>query len=144
MGLLVGLLLIQFIRIDKTLPASDPSQDFLAVNATDEGTANILRNACYDCHSHQTEYPWYTNVAPLSWWIQNHILEGREHLNFSIWSTYPAKKSHHKLEECIEMTKEGEMPLASFTWTHPEARLSSEQKALLTGYFQKLYGEAEE
>lgn len=139
-GIAILLVLMQFIRIDQTNPVTDPAQDFLAVNATENTTAALIRSACYDCHSHETEYPWYAQVAPVSWWLQNHIREGRQHLNFSIWSSYPQDKQMHKMEECAEMTGEGEMPMASFTWTHPEARLTHEQKTMLVGYFTKLSG----
>ena len=119
-------LVIQLIRIDKSTPAGNLSDDFIVSEATEENVAMLIKNACYDCHSHQTEYPWYAQVAPVSWWIKNHINEGRKHLNFSVWTTYNAKKQKHKLEECIEMMENNEMPLKSFTWTHPEAKLSDE------------------
>jgi hypothetical protein len=78
-------------------------------------------------------------VAPISWWIGNHINEGREHLNFSEWTSYDSKKQKHKLEESIEMIKKDEMPMKSFTWLHPEARLNDEQKQELIGFFNKFY-----
>lgn len=136
LGFLGFFLVIQLIRIDKSTPAGNFSDDFIVSEATEENVAMLIKNACYDCHSHQTEYPWYAQVAPVSWWIKNHINEGRKHLNFSVWTTYNAKKQKHKLEECIEMMENNEMPLKSFTWTHPEAKLSDEQKALLVSYFK--------
>ena len=97
----------------------------------------MLRSACYDCHSHETSYPWYSNLAPVSWWLKNHVNEGREHLNFSVWADYNAKKADHKLEECFEeVAKEG-MPLKSYPLTHPEARLSEEQRAKLVTWFKQ-------
>ncbi len=136
LGLIGFFLVIQLIRIDKSAPAGNLSDDFIVSEATEENVAMLIKNACYDCHSHQTEYPWYAEVAPVSWWIKNHINEGRKHLNFSVWTTYNAKKQKHKLEECIEMMENNEMPLKSFTWTHPEAKLSDEQKALLVSYLK--------
>lgn len=77
-----------------------------------------LQNKCYDCHSNNTNYPWYNTIAPLSYWIENHISEGKKHLNFSEWETYSTKKKDHKIEELVAEVQEGEMPLKSYTWTH--------------------------
>ncbi len=129
------LLVLQFFQIDKTNPPYNPAQDFIALEKPPAEVAAMLEEACYDCHSHRTEYPWYTNVAPVSWWIAHHIDEGREHLNFSTWGVYEIGKKEHKLEECAEEVREGEMPLKSFTWTHSEARLTPEQVDLLVLYF---------
>ncbi len=139
-GLVVVLVLLQFVPMDKTNPVADPAKDFLAVHQTSPEISTIIKNSCYDCHSHQTEYPWYSNVAPVNFFIKNHILEARKHLNFSLWSEYSDKKRDHKLEECSEAISEGEMPLKSFIWMHPEARLSDDQKALLADYFKSLRG----
>ncbi|WP_420322880.1 heme-binding domain-containing protein [Flagellimonas sp.] len=91
----------------------------------------ILKTACYDCHSANTRYPWYNNIAPVSYWLDHHVEEGKEHLNFSDWENYTVKKKDHKLEELIEEVEEGEMPLNSYTWTHEDARLTEAQKKLL-------------
>ena len=117
----------QFVPIDKTNPESDPAQDFLALSNPPAHLATIIKDACYDCHSNHSKYPWYSNVAPISWWIKGHINEARKHLNFSDWSTYSTKKANHKLEEAVEMVEEHWMPILSYKLTHPEGRLSSEQ-----------------
>lgn len=134
--LLVILLLIQLIRIDKTNPTSDPSQDLIAILQPPDEIAHIIKSACYDCHSHHSTYPWYTNIAPISFWIKNHINEGRHHLNFSEWGTYADKRAHHKLEECYEEVLEGHMPLPSYLWMHPEARIDDRQRKSLAGWFE--------
>jgi len=134
----VLLILIQFIRIDKTNPASDPQQDFVAVVNPPENVREIIVAACYDCHSNQTSYPWYTNVAPVSWWIKGHINNGRKNLNFSTWGAYSQDKKEHKLEECAEVVGNGWMPLGSYTWLHAEAKLTDEKRIELIGYFQSL------
>lgn len=135
-GILIAIVAIQFIRIDKTNPAVIAEQDYLTQLQPDEKVANLIKNACYDCHSNTTEYPWYSNVAPISWWIKDHIDHGRKHLNFSVWSTYSEKKQHHKIDECVEMLEDEEMPLKSFTITHPEAVLSEEEREMLIAYFK--------
>ena len=82
-----------------------------------------LRSACFDCHSAETRWPWYSRVAPASWLIADHVREGREHLDFSSWTTLPADERAEKAEEIAEELGEGEMPLRSYTLLHPEARL---------------------
>lgn len=129
-------LVIQSIRIDKTTESVNPTTDFITLTSANAEVANTLKIACYDCHSNQPTYPWYTNIAPVSWWIKHHINEGSQHLNFSIWGTYSEKRKNHKLEECIEMIEEGEMPMDSYTWMHSEAKLSNTQKQLLIDWFK--------
>ncbi len=131
-------LVIQSIRIDKTTEPVNPTTDFIALTSANAEIANTLKIACYDCHSNQPTYPWYTNIAPVSWWIKHHINEGSQHLNFSIWGTYSEKRKNHKLEECIEMIEEGEMPISSYTLMHGEAKLTDAQKLQLVEFFKAL------
>ena len=134
--LLILLLAIQSIRIDKTTEPASPATDFIALTSANAEVANTLKIACYDCHSNQPAFPWYTNVAPVSWWIKHHIDEGSHHLNFSEWGTYKDKRKNHKLEECIELVEEEEMPMASYTWMHKEAKLTNEQRLVLVEWFK--------
>lgn len=131
-------LVIQSIRIDKTTESVNPTTDFITLTSANAEVANTLKIACYDCHSNQPTYPWYTNIAPVSWWIKHHINEGSQHLNFSIWGTYSEKRKNHKLEECIEMIEEGEMPISSYTLMHGEAKLTDAQKLQLVEFFKAL------
>lgn len=133
------LIAIQFIRIDKESPKLDVAQDFITTEHPPQNVEDILRSSCYDCHSNETKYPWYANVAPISIWIGHHIEEGREHLNFSEWGTYTEEEKEHKLEECYEEVEEKEMPLGSYTWTHKEARFSDETRELLEKWFKEQY-----
>jgi hypothetical protein len=135
-ALVVVLVLIQFIRIDRSHPEISADKDFIAITQPEEKVEKLLRSACYDCHSYETEYPWYANVAPVSWFVGHHIDEGREHLNFSIWGDYEPARADHKLEESAEEVEEGEMPLNSYTWTHGDAKLSKAEKALLEEFFE--------
>lgn len=132
------LVLIQLIRIDKTNKALTPENDFINLTKPDTEIAFILKTSCYDCHSNEVTYPWYTNIAPISWWIKHHINEGSEHLNFSEWGTYSAKKADHKLEECVEMVSEGEMPMWSYTLMHSNAKLDPIRKEKLITFFNSL------
>lgn len=132
--LVLALVVIQFFPINKENPEFEPSSDFIVMTNPPAEIEMILQSTCYDCHSNKTEYPWYTSVAPVSWWIGHHIEEGREHLNFSNWGKYEPKRQDHKLEELIEEVEEGEMPLDSYTWAHADARLTAEQKEALTSW----------
>jgi len=136
-GILALFLLMQLFRIDKSVKPVDPQKDFIALTQpNDAEVGSLLKTACYDCHSSQPSYPWYTNIAPVSWWIKHHIDEGQHELNFSEWGSYSEKRKNHKLEECIEMIEEGEMPMASYTWMHKEAKLTDAQKLKLVEFFR--------
>lgn len=137
--LLAVLVLIQFIPINKEIPEDLVASDtFYTVNQVPGNIQNIMDKACMDCHSYNTEYPWYTAIAPVKFFIQDHISEGREHLNFDVWASYSDKKADHKLEECVEELEEGEMPLEGYVIMHSDADLSKEEQKELIGYFQSL------
>lgn len=92
-------------------------------------TRELMQRACFDCHSNETEWPWYSNIAPVSWLLQRDVDEGREKLNFSEWG-----RGDQEVDEIFEVVKEGEMPLPIFLITHPEARFNDlEKQALLEG-----------
>ena len=122
--ILVG---IQFIPVEENKSDTFSKNDFISTTNPPEGIGKILKNSCYDCHSNHTKYPWYNKIAPVSWWISDHIDHAKEELNFSEWDTYSLKKKKHKLEEIVEETGEGEMPLNSYLWMHGDAKLSDEQ-----------------
>ncbi len=126
--LLLVFVAIQFYRPAKNQEQGDHTAVFLNETNPPKDIKMILQNTCYDCHSNNTEYPWYNNVAPVSFWVADHIKDGKKHLNFSDWKNYSAKKKDHKLEEVIEMVQEGEMPLNEYTWTHEEAKLTETQR----------------
>lgn len=127
---------MQFFRIDKSHPEIAARHDFIKQTKPPKDIEKILRSACYDCHSYETEYPWYAEVAPVSWWLDDHIKEGREHLNFSEWGKFKKKLKNHKLHECAEETEEQKMPLSSYTLTHGDAKLSTDQRKKLAEWFE--------
>ena len=135
--ILVAFIIIQFFPIDKTNPAPTPGMDFLKIKNTPPEIAKIINYSCYDCHSNETTYPWYSNFAPASWYLKNHIDEGRKHLNFSTFATYEPKQQVDKLEECIEMIEKKEMPLESYFVGHQDAKITDEQRKILINYFKK-------
>jgi hypothetical protein len=134
LALLVVLVGMQFYRPEKNVAAGDYVAAFETETNPSPEVKAILNTACYDCHSDNTEYPWYNNIAPVSYWLADHIEDGKKHLNFSDWQNYDAKKKDHKLEELIEEVKEGEMPLKEYTWTHGDAKLTQEQISTLVAW----------
>jgi hypothetical protein len=141
--LVAAFVIMQFFRIDKTNPEAVPAEDFFVAMTPPEDIKTLIENSCYDCHSHHTTYPWYSNIVPVSWWLKDHIDHGRKHLNFSVWTTYSTKKAAHKMEECFEEVGEGEMPLKSYLLTHGEARMSETDKNKLVAWFKTMYKELE-
>jgi hypothetical protein len=136
--LVVILVIIQFVRPERNLDSSANPEDITAHYAVPANVQVILKKSCYDCHSNYTYYPWYTNIQPVGLWLQNHINEGKEELNFSVFNTYTAKKKAHKMEEVAEMVEKGEMPLSSYTLIHRDAQLSKEESELLITWAKSL------
>jgi hypothetical protein len=124
----VFLVVIQFVPINHDNPLATGS---LAAPAS---VAPILRRSCSDCHSHETTWPWYSYVAPVSWLVANDVHEGRRHLNLSNWSGYSVADQQKKLLEISDETKEGGMPLWYYTPLHPAARLSQADVDALVGW----------
>ncbi len=131
-GVGIIFLTIQFIRSPKNIAAGPDPRDILVHHPAPPGVQETLRNACYDCHSNTTRYPWYAEIQPFSWWLATHINDGKKHLNFSAFFDYSPKRANAKLEAAADEVSEGEMPLPSYRLAHPEARLSPEQIQALT------------
>jgi hypothetical protein len=123
--LLAGMLLIN-PRL--TNPPVIPGRDLLASNRPPVEIVSILRNACYDCHSDETKWPWYGRVAPVSWWLVDHVEAGRKRLNFSNWPHDDARRASRRWRSMGEAVYDGEMPLPSYVRGHPEARLTMKER----------------
>jgi Haem-binding domain len=117
---------VQFIRPARTNPTVDPSQTLESQAQVDPRVSAILNRSCVDCHSYKTRWPWYSNVAPVSWFVIDHVNHGRSNLNFSEWGKYNARRKGDKLDGMCELVKSGEMPLSSYTPMHPGSKLTSE------------------
>lgn len=124
-GLVVAFLGAQLVPVTRVNP---PVQSDLAAP---DGVKTVLRRACYDCHSNETVWPWYSYVAPVSWLVADDVNHGRRHVNFSTWSSMPADRQAKTLREIGEQVESGEMPLWYYLPMHPAARLSDADKALL-------------
>ncbi|SNR17144.1 heme-binding domain-containing protein [Tenacibaculum jejuense] len=121
---LLILLIIQFIPTEKNNGEISSLDFFLNETSASSEVKTILKNTCFDCHSNVTQYPWYHSIAPVNFWINHHVEEGKEHLNLSKWSTFSSRKKEHKMEEFWQEIEDEHMPLDSYTWTHSKAKLS--------------------
>jgi hypothetical protein len=133
-GIGLALITIQFFGPEKTNPAIDEAKTILANAPMPPEVSAIITRACYDCHSHQTRWPWYSHVAPVSWFVIGHVNDGRRHLNFSEWAAYDPKRMKRKLEEIKEEVEDGAMPLPAYLPLHPEAKLSPEEVQALSAW----------
>lgn len=140
-ALLVILVALQFFGPEAPETRMENPEDIILVERVDAEIAGLLRNACYDCHSMETKYPWYAGIAPVSFRIYGHINYGREELNFSEWGTLKKLGKVKRLKDIEEIVEAGNMPLTDYTWLHPEAKLSESQRKQLTGWSASLAAE---
>ena len=120
--LIIAFIGIQFIHIDRTNPRITGEIEAPAQ------VKEIFRRSCYDCHSNETFWPWYSYIAPVSWLLESDVNEGREELNFSEWNNYDDKRKRKKVKEIWEEVKEGEMPEWYYIIMHRDAALSETDK----------------
>jgi len=104
---------------------------------------SILQASCYDCHSNETVWPWYSFVVPTKWLVRHDVVEGRSHLNFSTWGEYSDQQASHRLEEVVEVIQDGEMPLGFYVWLHGEAALSPAEADRLIEWARSLGGQTQ-
>ena len=119
---------IQFVRPDRTNPEFDRGKDLAGTADLDSTCVSIFRRSCYDCHSMETRWPWYSNIAPVSWLLANDVHTGRRHLNFSIWGKYAKTRRLKSLDDIRDELSSGDMPLPQYLLIHAEARLSPAEK----------------
>ena len=129
-AILAVFILIQFIRPEK----NDSKNETNAISTVMEipvEVNKIIQTSCADCHSNSTKYPWYNEIAPASWYLAQHVKEGKEHLNFSEWTTYNKDQQEHLLKDLKEVLNEREMPLESYLLIHKDAKLTENQHQIL-------------
>jgi hypothetical protein len=126
--LVIAAAAIQLYRPAKTNPSELPERNIKAVLQVMPPVDAILSHSCNDCHSYKTVWPWYTNVAPVSWFVISDVNDGRRHLNFSEWAQYTPERQQGKLSQICEEVEQGEMPLKQYTWIHTETPLDSNQR----------------
>jgi Haem-binding domain len=120
----VSLLGSQFVRPARTNPPTDPDRTLAAARHVPAEVAATLDRACRDCHSNETQWPWYSTVAPISWFVIDHVNHGRSHFNYSEWSRYDEAEATRLLTNACRLAREREMPLSSYTLMHRKARLT--------------------
>jgi Haem-binding domain len=130
-ALVAGFVLLQFTSPPRTNPPVAPGHDLLATNAPPPEIATLLHNACYDCHSDETRWPWYSHIAPVSWLVAGDVAHGRERMNFSDWPRALPERAAKRLERISEEVDDKDMPPAKYTLLHPEARLTAGQREQL-------------
>lgn len=121
---------IQYIEVERTNPVVKKDLD------APIQIKRILKNSCYDCHSNETKWPWYSKVAPVSWLIIDDVNEGRKHLNFSEWESLYSRKRDDLKKNIWEEISADEMPLGNYLYLHPGAALDFTQKNILKKWLQ--------
>src|SRR5215213_9666575 len=122
---------VQFVRPERVNPPAASGQALEEHARVTPEVAGVLKRSCMDCHSNRTDWPWYSNVAPASWFVIDHVNHGRRHLNFSTWTEQDRSERIGLLEEINKTVRFGSMPLDSYTLLHPEARLSEQERAAI-------------
>ena len=134
LGLLILLVLIQFIRPEKNNGMADSDKDITHFVQVPDTIKTLLKISCYDCHSNHTEYPWYSEISPGNWWLANHIQEGKADLNFSDFAQYSPRRMKNKFKAIADQVEKREMPLKSYLLLHSVARLSDGQIQLIKNW----------
>ena len=137
-ALVVIFIIIQFIRPSKNLNNAVSGKDITVLYTVPDSVQLILQKACYDCHSNNTRYPWYFNIQPVAWWMNDHINEAKNELNFSEFGSRTLAKQAKKMKKTAKEVEEGGMPLDSYTWIHKDAILTDREKRILISWANNL------
>ncbi|SNR39607.1 heme-binding domain-containing protein [Lutibacter flavus] len=137
LGIVVAIILIQVIRPEKN-ESNDETNAITAVMNVPATIQKIIKTSCADCHSNKTNYPWYSEIAPVSWYLASHVNDGKEHLNFSEWAAYNKNQKSHIIKDLEEELEDHKMPLNSYLWIHKDAKLSAEQYQLMLNWVKTL------
>ena len=120
----LGFIAIQFKRPNRNNPPENAADTMEARMNVPADVKAVLDRSCADCHSHRTTWPFYTNIAPISWQVADHVFEGREKLNFSVWGTYEPRRQRRKLHQICEQVESAAMPLPQYLYIHRDAKMS--------------------
>ena len=132
--LIIAFIVIQFIRPPKNSGEEIAANQITAIHQVPDDVQQVLKVSCNDCHSNTTQYPWYSKIQPAAWILNDHIVEGKSELNFSVFATYPAYRRYKKFKEIGKEVKDGDMPISSYTLLHRDASLTDDQKLLLENW----------
>jgi hypothetical protein len=136
--IVVILLVFQFVQPIKNISPGLSDDDISKVYVIPNELHQTLIKKCYDCHSNNTNYPWYFNVQPIGWWLAAHVNEGKEHLDFSSFRKYGKKKADHTLEELAEVVEEHSMPLKAYVLFNPETELTEDDEQAINSWLKSL------
>ena len=136
-GLIAVLIVLQFFQPELNNAPIDPELDMLELLAPPEPVADVIRDACYDCHSNQTIYPWYNRISPVSWYLFKHIKKGKEDLNFSEYGLLDKADKIGAFADFCDVLDAGTMPLQSYMLIHKDARLTQEESENLCNWTEK-------
>jgi signal recognition particle subunit SEC65 len=134
LALLIVVISIQFIQPVRNKSGQVLPTDISIVYNIPDQVQSVLKNACYDCHSNNTNYPWYSNIQPGGWWLATHIRGGKAELNFSEFGDYSIRKQRSKLNSIAKTVEDGTMPFPSYTLIHRNARLTKDEKAVIINW----------
>src|SRR6185369_7773704 len=126
--LLLGIIIIQFIHPKPNKSKGDQPNYIGKVYPVPEKVHAILVKACFDCHSNNTRYPWYSNLQPADWWMAGHIRKGKAELNLDDFTKRSPRYQYNKMEAVADEVKKGDMPLNSYLWIHKDAKLTDDEK----------------
>lgn len=135
---IIALVGIQFIPISRNISKNVPSADFILTYKPTERVSEILKTSCYNCHSNNTDYPWYSYIQPVGLFLENHINEGKEDLNFSEFGNYSGRRQKSKLTSIINQIEDDKMPLPAYTLIHRDSKLIREDKRVVTEFLKML------
>lgn len=130
--LLIVIVGIQFMPITRNQNNEVLETDFFKTFDVPNNIQDLIKNSCYDCHSNNTNYPWYNKIQPVSWFLEYHIKEGKKELNFSEFGGYSERRQKSKIKSAISQIEENKMPLLTYTLIHKKAKLSASDKKLMT------------
>lgn len=139
----IWMILFAIVVIMQLIPSGRPEvinenpNGLMVNNNIPDSVANILRTTCYDCHSNETNYPWYSYVAPVSWLISRDTKLGRAELNFSIWESNDKMKKAKLLSDIVEEVSDGGMPMAIYPLMHPEAKLTKADRQMIVDWAEE-------
>jgi len=137
LGLIAVLIILQFFKPEPNNAPIDPELDMLEVLVPPEPMADLIRNACYDCHSNQTVYPWYNRISPVSWYLNRHVRKGKEDLNFSEYGLLDKADRIGAFADICDVLDAGTMPLQSYMLIHKDARLTQEERENLCNWTEE-------
>lgn len=135
---IIVIILVQFYQPARNVTVDKTEKGFLKAYRVPKNIRSILKNSCFDCHSYNTVYPWYSNIQPARFIMEKHIQDGKLNLNFDDWGSYSERKRQNKIKGIMECVKKNEMPLSSYTLIHRNAVLSEVEKKMLISFLETI------